>query len=519
MGVNAGQLLAISWGLSACCFLFGFVTWRLSKTPAGLARTVLKIFCCKGRSRAGAMTGVVFPVCVADLLGIAGPEYLTKMLRHMKHLPQSVSVFAIVDTGIKIKDGVKGDKVIIKVQYSGRVPAYLPSQFFVKFNTSKLSAMRLLVETTEVCKCEALFYRHLSKGSSIGSPKYFFVDYSAISGEFCLVSEVVRFGEGSVLPQKHRVRDETTFEEQHLFITAGAALNAMYWGSSCKDLARIPRFQDTHRNFWTVAQLSARWGGFQHTVKRTLKGREVNSAFMTWRPPPELVGREEELIRDMPEIMRSLCLDEDMVAFGHNDLTTDNVLFTREKDGLKLTAFDWQQSCVNNVGQEWAWNLHFLLPEFLDQHEAAFIDLILQTYSDKGVTVDRSRFMEAYVLGTVQMYVWGGGGLQLLMSKLHKHGIFESMEPNDARCREDTLEGETLETFVGAEMTRRTFTNVCNIMRRHDFEGAWARWREARAAGEAWPAAHAKTAAGGAASDIAGDASVRRRPQAGSAET
>eukprot|EP00434_Breviolum_minutum_P025200 symbB.v1.2.022260.t1/scaffold1964.1/size94568/4 len=31
--------------------------------------------------------------------------------------------------------------------------------------------------------------------------------------------------------------------------------------------------------------------------------------------------------------------------------------------------FDWQQSCVNNVAQEWAWNWHFLEPDFLNEHE------------------------------------------------------------------------------------------------------------------------------------------------------
>lgn len=464
------------------------------------------------------MTGVVFPVRVLDILGPSGPDYLTSMLQHMKYLPQTLSVVAIADTGVKIKDGVKGDKVIIKVQYSGEVPAYLPSQFFVKFNTPKLSAMRLLVETTDVCRCEALFYRHLSRGANVGSPKYFFVDYSAISGEFCLISEVVNFGEGDVLPQKHRVRDETTMEEQRLFIVTGAALNAQYWGANNKDLARIPRFQDTHRLFWTVAQISAKWGGLRHTVHRTLKGREVNHTFMTWRPPVGLVGREKELVSDMPGIMRSLCRDEEMLAFGHNDLTTDNVLFTRDKDGLKLAAFDWQQACVNNVGQEWAWNLHFLLPEFLDEHEATFIDLIFQTYSDKGVKVDRARFMDAYVLGTVQMYVWGGGGLQLLMGKLHKRGLFSSMVPNDDRCRDGTLEGEALEAFVGAEMTRRTFTNVCNIMRRHDFESAWARWREAQAAGKDLFGAHVQTNTEKATPDTVRDPSVRRRPQPGSDE-
>ena len=67
----------------------------------------------------------------------------------------------------------------------------------------------------------------------------------------------------------------------------------------------------------------------------------------------------------MPDIMTTLCQDTAMLAFGHNDYTTDNAWFVRDRRTrqLEFGVFDWQQSCVNNVGQEWAWNLHFLEPE------------------------------------------------------------------------------------------------------------------------------------------------------------
>ena len=96
---------------------------------------------------------------------------------------------------------------------------------------------------------------------------------------------------------------------------------------------------------------------------------------------------------------RAQCEDRDMVAFGHNDIVADNAYIiqkrgTNKQNGgmdrvqggdsrLELGLFDWQQSCVNNVGQEWAWNFHFLPPCFLDEHESEFIDLILQTYKDQ----------------------------------------------------------------------------------------------------------------------------------------
>ena len=36
------------------------------------------------------------------------------------------------------------------------------------------------------------------------------------------------------------------------------------------------------------------------------------------------------------------------------------------------------------------------------------------------------------------------------------------------------------EALLGAEMTRRTLTNACNIMERHMFVEHWARWREGK---------------------------------------
>ena len=88
-----------------------------------------------------------------------------------------------------------------------------------------------------------------------------------------------------------------------------------------------------------------------------------------------------------------------------------------------------------------------------------------------------------YVLGCAQMYCFGGGGLQALMGRLQKRRLLEGLAPNDARCRDGSVDGELLELFVGAEMTRRTFTNCCNIMRRHGFVDEWLHWREERGMG------------------------------------
>ena len=43
-------------------------------------------------------------------------------------------------------------------------------------------------------------------------------------------------------------------------------------------------------------------------------------------------------------------------------------------------VFEWQHGCYNNVGQEWAWNWHFLPPDVLTAHEDEWVDALLRTY-------------------------------------------------------------------------------------------------------------------------------------------
>lgn len=61
----------------------------------------------------------------------------------------------------------------------------------------------------------------------------------------------------------------------------------------------------------------------------------------------------------------------------------------------------------------------------------------------------------------------------------------------DAFLFDVKLDAKTRELLVGAEMSRRAFTNACNIMRRHDFARHWERWRRSSAArGREPPAGH-----------------------------
>ena len=110
----------------------------------GLGRTVYRLLFCRGKRLPGVLTGITFPIHAGELT----PKKLTAMLRKGGHLNEyNASVVEVSDRLTRIRDGVKGDKAIIDVKYSGPTPAGLPSTFFVKFSIQKLNPMRLLCET------------------------------------------------------------------------------------------------------------------------------------------------------------------------------------------------------------------------------------------------------------------------------------------------------------------------------------------------------------------------------------
>ena len=305
------------------------------------------------------------------------------------------TVTTVSDRLAVIRDGVKGDKAIIDVTYSN--PTNLPTTFFVKFGIGKLSAMRLLCACSEVHECEALYYHHLAKDCPLPTPKCYFVDYHEVSGN-CLLSSIF-LGDGPYLPPSTGTR--RTVNRRAAAVCRGATLHCAFWG----DTALQP-LQAKGRDIPPRVGMKASSLGLKQTVKRIFKGRVTTTPFATWRAPADLVGKEMRLILDMPAILTSLCEEVEMTAFGHNDIVTDNAYFERSPliGKQPFGLFDWQQSCVNSIGQEWAWNWHFLPPEFLTKHEDELISLVLATYAKNGKHVTREDFVRHYVLGCAQMY-------------------------------------------------------------------------------------------------------------------
>ena len=56
-----------------------------------------------------------------QLTGPSGPKVFTAMLRQGGHLPVDVKVLSVENQMKEIKDGVKGEKALLKVSYSSEV--------------------------------------------------------------------------------------------------------------------------------------------------------------------------------------------------------------------------------------------------------------------------------------------------------------------------------------------------------------------------------------------------------------
>lgn len=108
-------------------------------------------------------SGLEIPTSPEHLIGPLGPAFLTAMLRHGGHISDTASVISVRDTGASIQDGVKGDKAILELEYTGlprrsrRVSLAgqadhprPPTRVFAKFNLRTAGPMRLLVEASEV---------------------------------------------------------------------------------------------------------------------------------------------------------------------------------------------------------------------------------------------------------------------------------------------------------------------------------------------------------------------------------
>jgi hypothetical protein len=225
----------------------------------------------------------------------------------------------------------------------------------------------------------------------VKAPKCYFCDYTR-AGAFVLITEVIDFGVPPLLPLRHRIFDKPLLEQQKRFVKAGCAVHLAMWGggvSAAAGLARsLPRYDETHRGLWALAQFSALAG-----LSSTLGHRNrVNLEWQTWTAPAGLTDGTSirQLILDMPALMASL-MRSPLVAYGHNDIVADNC-FESTADHSTVGLFDWQQACVNHVGQEWAWNFQWLPPEFLTAHEDLLIGMILKTYESGGQSVCREEW-------------------------------------------------------------------------------------------------------------------------------
>jgi len=111
--------------------------WRAPVSLEGLRlllRTIFRLLMHKGSRRPGELTGLVFPIQASDLAGPNGAAALEALLRHGGHLPLHAGVATVRVGGSRITDGVKGDKHVLHIEYSGAASGLPPAKLFAKFS-------------------------------------------------------------------------------------------------------------------------------------------------------------------------------------------------------------------------------------------------------------------------------------------------------------------------------------------------------------------------------------------------
>ena len=276
--------------------------WRSPVSPRGLLAllaTAVRLLVPGGWRRRGVLSSLTFPALIEQLT----PASLEAMLRH--GAPGLLPVGARVDSVHALQsggfDGVKGDKHIVAVSYSGAGAAALPPRLFVKLSARGEFAMKMLAAATQTAACEALFYLRLAaeaRECGIASPRCYFADFSS-AGESCLLLEPLCFGGGGgggeegggeegggervasppLLPPRHRARDPPSLAEQRAFVQAGG-------GRAARERASAAPSREPSRNCPAGGRAAQRAAVGPARARLRRHAAQVPTSAMDLSPPP-----------------------------------------------------------------------------------------------------------------------------------------------------------------------------------------------------------------------------------------
>jgi hypothetical protein len=284
--------------------------------------------------------GLEFPIDL-DGLRAAGPEFLTAALRASGAISADNRVTRIVALE-KLDIRGASENGLLTLEYERDEPE-LQTELFVKFPPTdvhhKYGLLRLGNGEIE--------FARLSRACQlpVTVTRYYFGDFSSVTGNYILITERVPFGVAPVEPahRKGYDHDVPCIEEHYEVLTRDLArlVGAHKRGDLGLDLERIFPFATAARDFDPIAEPEP---GLDRLID--FIARVAPQLFAPEVTQPEFLARWREDVlfglRHKDEVLAYLLSDVDYTGLCHINLNVDNAWFWRDEAGkLHAGLLDW----------------------------------------------------------------------------------------------------------------------------------------------------------------------------------
>lgn len=279
-----------------------------------------------------------------------------------------VSSFDTEQIGIGV--GLLGRLYRVSLQGEG-----VPASVIAKFPTLDDGARMNVIEPLNFYSKEVRFYKEAAEHTPIATPKAYFAEHDAESGDFALLLEDL---------SDRRMCDQMegcVLADARVAIDAMVDLHASWWSSDrFSAMPWIPSYSDP-----PFPQVLA--GMFKQSWPRALEivGGQLDDAYRDFGDRfPDLVAWFVEEAADEP------------VTFCHGDFRLDNVFFGNN-DQAPVTLVDWQICFRGRAG----YDLGYFISQSLDTevrraHETELRDRYLEGMAARGIDYPEDDFDADY---------------------------------------------------------------------------------------------------------------------------
>jgi hypothetical protein len=353
----------------------------------------------------GDLTGIAIPAH-ADALGSAGTAFLTKALRAFGTIGADNQVSRI-DRIAPCESGSTGAKLFLSVAYD-RPDASLHTDLFVKFSRDFNDALR---DRGKHEMESEIGFAALSRlpGFPIDVPKAYFADYHKETQTGVLITEVIRFGVGTIEPQHEKCMDHLIENPLSYYRTilgalarVAAAHKSGLLASEVESLFPLDREAALRADPipWTEEEMQLRIARYAEFAAQCplLMPEAVRSAEF-WA---ELEREAPRFLQHELTIKRFLHADENYIALCHWNANIDNAWFRRDGGGkLQCGLMDWGRARQLNLAFAIWGSLnaapHRLWDDHLDELLSYFV---AELHAHGGPLLDVGRlqlYMDLYV--------------------------------------------------------------------------------------------------------------------------